>query len=143
MTLTYSELCEIESFEERLAYLKLDARPGEMTFGPLRDINQKFYNSRLWKQVRQAIIARDLGYDLAYPGREIIGRALVHHINPLEPKDIYHNRPNVIDPENLITVSNPTHLSIHFGAELQKSPTLVHRTPGDTQLWRPYGDNSR
>lgn len=143
MNLTYSELCAIDSFEERVWYLQLDARPGEQTFGPLRHVNQKFYNSRLWKQVRQAIIARDLGYDLGVPGRAIVGRALVHHINPLEPKDIYYNRPNVIDPENLITVSHDTHLSIHFGADLRQSPTLVHREPGDTQLWRPYGNDSR
>ena len=142
MILTYSELLEIPTFEERIQYLQLDGIPGELTFGPLRDINQKFYSSSLWKQVRQAIIARDLGYDLGVPGREIYGKVLVHHINPLGPKDIYLNRSNIIDPENLITVSNETHLSIHFG--YQPIETIVgDRRPGDTQLWRPYGDNTQ
>lgn len=134
MILTYSELVELQTFEERLEYLRLDSKPGEMTFGPLRDINQKFYNSRLWKQVRQAIIARDLGFDLGVPGYEIFGRALVHHINPLSPKDIYLHRDSVTDPENLITVSNNTHLSIHFGYN-HVEPEIVERRPGDTRLW--------
>lgn len=141
MVLTYSELLEIPTFEERLQYLQLDAIPGEYTFGPLRDINQKFYASPLWKQVRRAVIARDLGFDLGVPGREIAGRVLVHHINPLTPKDIYYHRDVVVDPENLITVSNDTHLSIHFGFQ-PIQPIYEERGPGDTQLWRPYGNNA-
>lgn len=136
--LRYSELLELPTFEDRLAYLQLDARPGEQTFGPLRDINQRFYASSVWKRTRAFVIARDLGYDLAIPGQEIHGRVLVHHINPLLPKDIYHSRGVVIDPENLITVSNDTHLSIHYGYRPEHHP-IEDRRPGDTILWRPYG----
>lgn len=142
MNLTYSELLEIPTFEERVEYLRLDAVPGEQTFGPLRDINQKFYMSSVWRQVRQAVIARDLGYDLAYPGRDIFGRVLVHHLNPLDPKDIYYHRDSVIDPENLITVSHETHLSVHFGY-IPEVHISVERQPGDTLLWRPYGYNTK
>lgn len=141
MILTYNELLEIPTFEERLDYLQLDALPGDMTFGSLRHLNQTFYRSSLWKQVRRAIIARDLGYDLAVPGQMIRGNILVHHLNPITPKDIWLHRECVIDPENLVTVSFDTHNSIHFGAE-PVTEVFVERQPSDTQLWRRTYDNT-
>lgn len=134
MMLTYSELVKFATFEDRLKYLSLDADPGEETFGPLRELNQKFYNSSHWKKVRQGIIARDLGNDLAIPGREIVGKIVIHHMNPIRPKDLYHNSPSVIDPENLITVSFDTHLMIHYGYEPEEK-FVIERFKGDTKWW--------
>lgn len=131
---TYSELITIPTFEERLEYLRVNALPGEVTFGVLRKINQKFYSSRLWKRVRAQVIARDLGYDLGVPGYDIYGRVLVHHINPLSPQDVLSNTELTTDLDNLITVSNETHLGIHYGYRPQV-PRTVERFRGDTKLW--------
>lgn len=132
--LSYSELMGFESYEDRLNYLRTDSLPGEMTFGAMRPINQAFYQSRLWKLVRKQVLARDLGNDLALPNRPIHGRAIVHHINPLQPKDLYLNQELALDPDNLITVSNDTHLAIHFGFEPVETLT-AERFKGDTKLW--------
>ena len=130
---TYSDLILLPTFEERLDYLRTDETPSEITFGNLREINQKFYNSRAWKIVREGVIARDLGWDLGIPGQDIYGRILVHHMNPLVPKDLLYNVEQALDPEFLITVSNDTHLAIHFGFE--KPEPIVERYSGDTKLW--------
>lgn len=132
--LTITKVMELETFEERLNYLSLDARDSQMTFEELRDLNQKFYNSPLWKSIRGHVIARDLGYDLAIPGREIFGRALVHHMNPIRPKDILYSTAAALDPEFLITVSEETHRAIHYGYVPPPAPVL-ERQPGDTTLW--------
>lgn len=139
--MNYSKLIEFPTFEERLEYLRLDALPGEMTFGALREINQQFYRSQLWKNIREAVIGRDLGYDLGIPGFDILGKAIVHHINPITPKDIYTVSYALTDLDNLILVSHDTHQAIHFGAK-RREVIVVDRRPGDTIPWRPYGDNS-
>lgn len=130
--LTYSDLVEIPTFEERVAFLRTDGKPSELTFDELRFLNQTFYNSRSWKRVRATVIARDLGFDLAIPGREIFGRVLVHHMNPLIPKDFYLQSDKTLNPEFLITVSHETHLAIHFG---YVKANIVDRFSGDTKLW--------
>lgn len=132
--LTISEVMKLPTYEERLDYLSLDAADSQMTFEELRFLNQRFYNSSLWKSVRAKVIARDLGYDLAVPGREILGKVLVHHMNPLKPKDIYYNTERAIDPEFLITVSDVTHRAIHYGF-VPLPPLVTERRPGDTTLW--------
>ena len=131
--LTYSDLILLRTFEERLGYLRTDGLPSEMTFGQLRSLNQRFYASRLWKQTREAVIVRDLGYDLAIPGRAIFGKVIVHHMNPLRPKDIYHESERALNPEFLVTVSHNTHQGIHFGS--QEHEPYSERFPGDTKLW--------
>lgn len=132
--LTYTELLAIPDFERRLQYLKVDAVPAEHTFGALRKLNQKFYNSREWKRVRLLVIGRDFGYDLAVPGRAIFGKVIVHHMNPMTPQDLYYNTELALDPEFLITVSNDTHLGIHFGYQPDVLPGK-DRFAGDTKLW--------
>lgn len=133
--LTYSELISFPTYEDRLDYLRgHPSAPAELSFGSLRDLNQKFYNSRAWKEVRDYVVARDLGYDLAIPGRHILGRVIVHHMNPLKPKDLYAGDGIALDPEFLITVSHETHLGIHF-EHIPTSPILVERRKGDTKLW--------
>lgn len=133
--LTYTDLITFPTFEERLEYLEVEGIPSELTFDELRFLNQTFYRSKRWKLIRQAVIARDLGYDLAIPGREIFGKVIVHHMNPLVPKDLYLNSEKALDPEFLITVSHDTHQAIHFGSA-PVYDIIVERSPGDTKLWQ-------
>ncbi len=130
--LTYSDLVEIPTFEERVEFLRTDGKPSELTFDVLRFLNQTFYNSRSWKRVRASVIGRDLGFDLGIPGREIFGRVLVHHMNPLIPKDFYLQSDKTLNPEFLITTSHDTHLAIHFG---YVKANIIDRFSGDTKLW--------
>jgi hypothetical protein len=133
--LTISEMMKRPTFEERLDYLTLEARSSQMTFENLREINQSFYNSALWKQIRRKVIARDFGYDLAVPGMEIFGKVMVHHMNPLKPKDLLYISEIATNPEFLVTVSESTHNAIHYQSEILPS-VIIEREPGDTTLWR-------
>lgn len=132
---TYSELDRLDTFEERFRYLALHGDVGRATFGFDRHINQQFYTSREWRQLRNHIIARDLGCDLGVYGYEIHGQLLVHHINPLKPSDIIHSDPAILDPEFLITTTKQTHNALHFGDERQLTRPLAARRHGDTKLW--------
>ncbi len=133
LMLTYTDLIMVPTFEERLEFLRTDGKPSELTFDALRFLNQSFYNSKSWKIVRASVIARDLGFDLAIPGRDIFGKVLVQHMNPLIPKDIYLHLEKALDPEFLITVSHDTHQAIHFG--YIKWDIIEERFSGDTKLW--------
>ena len=84
---TYTELISITTFEERFQYLQLNGQVGKDTFGFDRYINQKFYRSQEWKRIRDHVIVRDNGCDLAFPGREIPNIIFIHHMNPLCLKD--------------------------------------------------------
>jgi hypothetical protein len=112
----------------------LDAKSSQMTFESLRELNQAFYNSPLWKEIRRGVILRDLGFDLAIPGREIVGRVIVHHMNPLKPKDLLQLSERTINPEFLVTVSEWTHNRIHYNTA-PPLPMIIERKPGDTDLW--------
>jgi hypothetical protein len=135
MTRTYSELSRIESFEERYRYLALRGRVGESTFGFDRWVNQSFYKSREWRQVRDQIIVRDNGCDLGVEGYEIHHGLYIHHLNPITLRQIEEGDPCILDPENLITVTHNTHNAIHYGDERMLPRPLVERRPGDTKLW--------
>lgn len=132
---TYSELVQIEEFEERFRYLRLRGTVSDPTFGFDRWINQGFYSSREWKQARSNVIARDLGCDLAVPGYEIHDRILIHHMNPMEVDHIVDGDPSILDPEYLITTTHRTHNAIHYGDERLLPRPFVERRPGDTKLW--------
>ena len=123
-----------KTYDDRLDYLRLEAADSQMTFEELRYLNQIFYNSREWKEVRRYVIGRDMAYDLAIPGREIFGKALVHHMNPLRPKDFLYNLDRALNPEFLVTVSDETHRAIHYGY-VPPPPLVTERQPGDTSLW--------
>ena len=99
---TYSELILLPTFIERYEYLKLDGVVGEMTFGGKRQLNQLLYRTDLWESIRYKAIVRDNGCDLGIPGREVIIRITVHHINPITIEDILRGNPKVWDLENLI-----------------------------------------
>jgi hypothetical protein len=131
--ITYFDLIEFPTFYERLEFLRTDQLPSELTFDQLRHLNQRFYNSSVWKKVRQHVIARDFGFDLAVPGREISGKVIVHHMNPLTPKDLYLGAKESLNPDLLITVSYRTHQAIHFGSKVEEP--FIERKPGDTKLW--------
>ena len=112
---TYSELIQIPTFEERFEYLKLRGNVGNQTFGYDRYLNQNFYKSSLWRSIRHKIILRDMGCDLAIEGREIYGKIIIHHMNPLTVNDIEESSIYLMNPEFLICVSNDTHQAIHYG----------------------------
>ena len=136
MIRTYSELKTLKTFDERYEYLKLNGNVADITFGFDRYINQKFYHSDLWKKIRRKIISRDLGCDLAVKGYDIKGKILIHHMNPIEIKDIVNVTEYLIDPEYLITVSLQTHNAIHYGNMMNNPNVLIERRPGDTCPWK-------
>lgn len=133
---TYSELITLPTYEERFNYLKLEGVVGEMTFGFDRYLNQKLYTSQEWKTVRNQVIVRDNGCDLACEGYEIYGKILIHHINPITVEDVINRNPIIFDLENLISTTHNTHNAIHYGDEnlLIKGP--IERTKNDTIPWR-------
>ena len=137
MLRTYSELITLRTFEERYRYLKLGGRVGEETFGFDRYLNQIFYKSPEWKSVRDFVIVRDHGCDLACPDREILGsRILVHHMNPISVDDILSRSQFLLDPEYLITTVKNTHDAIHYGDENLLFTGPIERTKNDTCPWR-------
>lgn len=137
MIRTYSELITLPTWHDRFKYLKLDASVGNETFGQNRFLNQDFYHSVEWRRLRDFIILRDGACDLAMEGFEIPGRVYIHHMNPIEDKDIIHQSDYLIDPEYLVCVSFDTHNAIHYGSgELVSSVELVERKPGDTCPWK-------
>lgn len=133
---TYSELILLPTFEERFKYLQLNGRVGDGTFSFDRYINQNFYKSADWKRIRDQIIIRDNGCDLALEGYEIYGRILIHHMNPITVKDVELSTEYLMNPEYLICVTHNTHNAIHYGDEklLMKGP--VARTKNDTCPWK-------
>lgn len=135
---TYSELITLETFEERFLYLKLDGSIGEDTFGFDRYLNQLFYRSPEWKQVRNFVITRDMGYDLAIPDHEIINQQiLIHHMNPLTKEDIINKSDYLLNPEYLICTTKKTHNAIHYGDERILDPIVpIVRTKNDQCPWR-------
>lgn len=134
---TYSELITLPTFEERFRYLKLNGRVGEDTFGFDRYLNQEFYQrSQEWKRVRDFVILRDNGCDLAIDDREIMGKILVHHMNPITKEDILQRSEFLLNPEYLICTMKSTHDSIHYGDESLLIKDHVERRPNDTCLWR-------
>lgn len=132
---TYSELSRFDTFDDRFEYLVLGGNVGRETFGFDRHINQTFYTSREWKDVRDYVIYRDNGCDLGVYGYDIHSGLLIHHINPMGVDDIIHGEEWILDPEFLITTTHNTHNAIHYGAKSLLPKTVVERSPGDTRLW--------
>lgn len=135
---TYTELSRIDNFIDRYRYLKLDGNVAEETFGFDRYLNQQFYRSKEWKELRNRIIVRDMGCDLGVSGCEIYGAILIHHMNPVDERDILGRTELLLNPEYLVCVSRDTHNAIHYGDEkLIKSMYKVPvRSANDTCLWR-------
>lgn len=134
---TYSELIQLSTFEDRFNYLKLRGNVGEDTFGFERYLNQKFYKSKEWKHIRDIVILRDQGCDLACLGHDIYGKVIIHHMNPITISDLEKNSDIVLNPEYLICVSQETHNALHYGdgSNLHKYD-YEDRKPNDTSPWR-------
>lgn len=132
---TYSEMVRFSFFEDRFDYLKLSGGVGRSTFGFDRHINQTFYASREWEQVRRHVLLRDEGCDLGVVGYEIQVDPLIHHMNPISVDDILHKEEWILDPEFLITTTYRTHNNIHFGVKKNQPRVVTERSPRDTKLW--------
>ena len=132
---SYSELVKLPTFSERYNYLRLVGKVGSTTFGFDRYLNQSFYTSRDWRQVRHAVIARDAGCDLGLEGYEIFDRVYVHHMNPLTKKQVLAADENMFDLEYLISCTLNTHNAIHYGDPNSLVRLPPERRPGDTTLW--------
>lgn len=133
---TYSELITIPTFEERYEYLRLGGKVGEETFGFDRYLNQIFYKSNEWRELRDHVIVRDNGCDLAMIDREIYGRILVHHMNPVRVDDIIHRSKYLLDPEYLICTTKITHDAIHYGDSSLLITAPIERSKNDMCPWR-------
>lgn len=138
MIRTYSELIRLPSYDERLNYLRLDGKVGSETFGWERIFNQKFYTSDEWKSIRNAIIVRDQGCDLACLDREILEEPIfIHHLNAITLQDLQEGNECLLDPENLISTTFGTHQIIHYGTRRPIVPRVViERAPNDTCPWK-------
>lgn len=131
----YSELRCLETFDERFDYLRLGGSVGRSTFGFDRHLNQVFYTSREWRDIRQHVVIRDNGCDLGVEGYDIHTGLLVHHMNPMSADDILHREDWILDPEYLIATTHNTHNAIHYGTEGYDPNRVPMRTRGDTTLW--------
>lgn len=143
----YTELMKLNSFDERLEYLKCDSKVGDETFGSDRYINQVLYKSYEWRKFRDTIILRDEGCDLACSDRPVGSwtdkkgkrhnqKIIIHHINPLTKDDINNRSSLIFDPENVICVTMDTHNRIHYGDNKKQYPNQNERYPGDTTIWK-------
>ena len=133
---TYSELIKMDSFIDRYKYLRLEGKVGEETFGFDRYLNQMFYRSSEWKSVRDHVIIRDRGCDLGIEGREIRGKILIHHMNPITKEDILRRSEFLLNPEYLICTVKNTHDAIHYGDENLLFSDPIERTKNDTCPWK-------
>lgn len=132
----YSELMLLPTIDERYRYLRRCQKPGDRTFGGDRYLNQRFYKSVEWKNLRHHIIVRDNGCDLAVDGYPVGDKGYIHHINPITVDQLTNGEDCLFDPENLILCSFSTHNAIHYGTGISLQKDLVERRPGDTCPWR-------
>lgn len=132
MRRSYSELLQLETFEERYRYLRLRGRVGEETFGNERRLNQEFYHSYQWRRIRRIVLLRDNNCDLGIDGLDIPSGLHIHHMNPVTVDDLLDGNPEVLDPEFLISTTQQTHNAIHYGDEKLLLRPFVERRPGDT-----------
>lgn len=135
MNRSYSQMIQRHTLEDRYNYLRLRGSVGRETFGFDRYLNQRFYRSVEWKRMRDHVIARDNGCDLAVPDHEIYDKILIHHMNPIIELDIVHANEDILNPEYLVCTSLRTHNAIHYGDSKNLLQLPPERRPGDTRLW--------
>lgn len=136
MIRTYEELSMLKTFRERYEYLRLSGKVGEETFGFDRYLNQIFYKSKEWEEVRNYVIIRDKGCDLGVEGYEIYGKILIHHMNPITSADIVRRSDILLNPDYLITTILSTHNAIHYGDSHLFIDMPTERIRNDTCPWR-------
>jgi hypothetical protein len=134
MIKSYNELINLQTFDEKIEYLKLNSRVGESTFGYNRYINQEFYRSPRWKRTRDKVIIRDDGCDLGVEGYEIFNTVIVHHINSITVENILNDSDILYDLNNLILTSKRSHDYIHYGKK-RYNDKIVERSKNDTTPW--------
>lgn len=133
---TYSELIMLPTFKERYEYLKLGGKVGEETFGFDRYLNQKFYKSKEWRDIRDYVIMRDNACDLGIEDREIHSRIIIHHMNPITKYDIVNQTEFLTNPDYMICTLKRTHDAIHYGDDSILFSDIVIRSKNDTCPWR-------
>lgn len=133
---TYTELSRLSTFEDRLRYASIGGEVGSVTFGGRRILNQDFYRSAEWRRVRDFVIVRDSGCDLAIPDRQIVDKIIVHHLNPIAIEDLNGDYELLLNPEFMVCVSHETHNLVHYGVEEVKPVEYVPRFQNDTCPWR-------
>lgn len=131
---SYSELSQLETFDERFRYLALRGRVGDETFGFERRLNQQFYHSSQWRRIRRIVLIRDDNCDLGVEGYDIPAGLHIHHMNPVTVRDVEEGNPDILDPEYLISTTQLTHNAIHYGDERQLPRSFTERRPGDTWI---------
>ena len=135
MIRAYSEAMQFDTFEERFNYLKLGDKRHQDESGYFRYLTQQFYRSKEWHEIRNHVILRDNGCDLAIEDYPIGGRVYIHHMKVLTPDDFLNRSIYLTDPEFMITCSKNTHELIHYGGESEKPYDFIERREGDTLLW--------
>lgn len=136
MIRTYTDLIAIPTFVERFEYLKLMGSVGADTFGYDRYLNQIFYTTREWRHLRDQVILRDMGRDLAMEGYEIHGKIYIHHLNPISKDDIIERSEYLMNPEFLVCTSFETHNAIHYGNADNLRSVPIERRANDTCPWK-------
>lgn len=136
MDKTYSQLIRIPDFGDRLHYLAEGCLQHD-GFAEQRFLNQAFYSSPQWRQIRSFVITRDNCCDLAHPDFPIDERPIIHHMKTLTIQDFELCTDYLLNPEFLICVSRETHDNIHRGVWSRRdSIPLVERRPNDTCPWK-------
>lgn len=136
MIRTYTDLIAIPTFVDRFEYLKLMGSVGADTFGYDRYLNQIFYTTREWRHLRDQVILRDMGRDLAMEGYEIHGKIYIHHLNPISKDDIIERSEYLMNPEFLVCTSFETHNAIHYGNADNLRSIPIERRANDTCPWK-------
>lgn len=131
---SYSELLTIDGFDDRFQYLSLRGKVGDLTFGHERRLNQEFYHSAQWRNIRRVVLLRDNNCDLGVPGYDIPSDLHIHHMNPVSLDDLFERNPDILNPEYLISTTQSTHNAIHYGDKNQLPRAFTERKPGDTWI---------
>lgn len=137
---SWHEMIRLKSFEERLDYLRTYSTVGEETFGYDRWLNQRFYQSKEYKLLREKVVRRQNGCDLGVDGYPLPEVFILHHMNPITVDDIVEGSPFAWDPQYLVCVSPATHRAIHYETGKNKLPLVAERFPNDTCPWRKVNE---
>ena len=133
---TETEFSKIKDVEGRFDYLKLKGNVGTETFGSHRYLNQQFYRSSWWREIRDQVLIRDNAMEMGLDGYPIRGPIIVHHINPISIKDFLERSEKVINLDFLISLSPLLHKAIHYGDISLIPLRSFARYPGDTTPWK-------
>ena len=146
MTKTYDECMSLPTFEQRVRYLMTHSVVGDETLGDIAYLKARIYNSSRWIRLKNKLIIRDKGCDLACEGHMINGYdthfgrikvpVVLHHINPLTRADLLCNSDKIYDPQNLIICGEDTHRAIHYSDYYILADEPIERKPNDTIPWK-------